>query len=426
MRAPRALAYRWIEYVAGCLIALAAAAPLHAQTIAAADDAYSAQPSVPLNVAAASGVLANDSGGNRPTYSAALVTNVANGALLFSADGGFFYLPNIGFTGNDSFTYQVNDGTSQSNVATVSITVSATPNAPPAAANDTYTGAEDSPLDVAAASGVLANDTDPEASPLTAVLASSTSEGTLTLNADGSFRYTPRAGYIGNDQFSYRARDNGGVLSAAATVAITINNTNDTPVAANDSYSTNEGQTLNVSRPNGVLANDTDADSDALTAVLVGAASSGTVMLNANGAFSFTPTAGFNGTATFTYQADDGTVRGNTATVTISVAAVNDPPAALADSYTATEDATLTVGGRRRRARERHGPRQRDADGRARSHRHERHASIATERIVHLRACEQLQRHDDVYVSSARRRRVERDHDGHDHGHRRQRPAVHQ
>jgi VCBS repeat-containing protein len=343
MRAPRALAYSWIQYVVSIAIALAAAAPLHAQ-ITAADDAYSTQPSLPMTVPAAAGVLVNDSGGNRASYSAALVTNVASGALLFGADGGFFYLPNIGFTGNDSFTYQVSDGTSQSNVATVSITVSGIPNAPPTAAGDTYTGGEDTQLDVAAATGVLANDTDPEGGALTAVLAASTSEGTLTLNADGSFRYTPRAGYVGNDQFSYRARDSGGALSDTATVAIAVNNTNDAPVAGADSYNTNEGQTLNVNANNGVLGNDTDPDGDALTAVLVGAASSGTVMLNANGAFSFTPAAGFNGTATFTYQAADAALRSATTTVTITIAAVNDPPTAAADSYTATEDATLTVG----------------------------------------------------------------------------------
>ena len=70
---------------------------------------------------------------------------------------------------------------------------------------------------------------------------------------------------------------------------------------------------------NGVLANDTDADGDDLTAVLVTAPSSGTVTLNANGSFSYVPAAGFAGTVTFTYQADDGTARSGAATVTITV-----------------------------------------------------------------------------------------------------------
>jgi VCBS repeat-containing protein len=95
-----------------------------------------------------------------------------------------------------------------------------------------------------------------------------------------------------------------------------------------------------------VLANDTDADDDGLTAVLVTGASSGTVMLNANGSFSYVPAVGFTGSATFTYQADDGTARSNAATVTIAVNAANDAPTAQPDSYSTPEDTLLTVGGR--------------------------------------------------------------------------------
>ena len=273
-----------------------------------------------------------------------LVTTTTNGALLLNGDGGFFYLPNLLFTGNDTFTYAVNDGTTQSNVATVTITVVASGgNTAPVAVNDSYTGAEDAQLDVAAATGVLANDTDAEGGPLTAVLLASVTQGTLTLRADGSFTYTPTAGFVGNDQFQYRARDGSGAMSAATTVTLAVNQTNDAPVAAADGYSTNENQTLNVNANNGVLDNDTDPEDDALTAVLVAGVSSGTLTLQPNGSFSFAPAAGFNGTVTFTYEANDGTLRSNAATVTLTVNAVNDPPTAQPETYTTAEETALAV-----------------------------------------------------------------------------------
>ena len=343
MRAPRALA----KWSAGLLVAgvaiLASASPLQAQTITAADDAYATQPAVPLSVPPR-GVLENDSGGNQASYTAVLSSTVTNGALILDAAGGFFYLPNLGFTGNDTFTYVVNDGTATSNAATVTITVAAAPgNVAPVAVDDSYAGNEDAPLDVAAGAGVLANDTDTEPGPLTAVLLQGVSSGTLTLRADGSFTYTPPAGFVGSVQFRYRARDGAGAMSAPATVTLQINQTNDPPVAAADGYSTNEDQPLNVNANNGVLANDTDPENDALTAVLIGAASSGTLTLQPNGSFNFVPAPGFSGAVTFTYQADDGAARSGTATVTITVNAVNDAPTATADTYTTAEETALTV-----------------------------------------------------------------------------------
>jgi VCBS repeat-containing protein len=336
------LANWWSGFVVAGAALLAA--PLPAQTITAADDAYSTEPAIPLTVPAVIGVLANDSGGNEAAYTAVLNSTVTNGALLLDANGGFFYLPNLGFTGNDTFTYVVNDGTTTSAPATVTITVATTPgNVAPVAVDDSYAGAEDAALDVPAATGVLANDTDTEPGPLTAVLLESVSTGNLAFRANGSFTYTPTPGFVGSVEFRYRARDGAGAMSAPALVTLQINQTNDAPVAAADSYSTAEDQTLNVGANLGVLGNDTDPENDALTAVLIDAATSGTLTLQPNGSFDFVPAAGFSGTVTFTYQADDGAVRSNTATVTITVNAVNDAPTANADTYTTAEDTALAV-----------------------------------------------------------------------------------
>ncbi|NOZ94125.1 MAG: tandem-95 repeat protein [Acidobacteria bacterium] len=196
-------------------------------------------------------------------------------------------------------------------------------NIPPQVAPDSYSTNEDTQLTVVAP-GVLQNDTDVDGVTLTAVLDTTVSHGTLTLNSDGSFTFTPAANYNGTDSFTYHAND-GHADSATVTVTITVNAVNDPPVAAADSYSTNEDTQLTVAAP-GVLTNDTDVDGDALTAVLDATVSHGTLTLNSDGSFSYTPAANYNGTDSFTYHANDGHADSATVTVTITVNAVNDPP----------------------------------------------------------------------------------------------------
>ena len=121
---------------------------------------------------------------------------------------------------------------------------------------------------------------------------------------------------------------------------------NDAPVAVNDIYSTNEDTPLTVTAP-GVLANDTDIDGDALTAQLLAVPANGTLTLNSNGSFTYTPAANYNGPDSFTYRASDGTGSSNTATVTITVIPVNDAPVITAQPIAATkcegEDVTFSV-----------------------------------------------------------------------------------
>ena len=167
LRAPPALTNGWLALVAAAAVALAGGGPLCAQTLTAVNDTYGTDPGRPLQIPASAGVLANDTGG---TLTAVLVSTVSNGVLLFDGSGGFFYLANIGFTGNDSFTYQATSGAVTSNVATVTIAVNSV-NDPPVALADSYSTNEGATLNVAAATGVLANDSDAERSALTAVLA---------------------------------------------------------------------------------------------------------------------------------------------------------------------------------------------------------------------------------------------------------------
>src|SRR5205823_6549496 len=116
----------------------------------------------------------------------------------------------------------------------------------------------------------------------------------LTLNANGSFTYTPSANVNGADSFTYKAND-GALNSNTATVTITINAVNDAPVAQNDSYTTDEDTQLTVGAA-GVLANDSDAEGDALSAVLVTGPGHGSLTFNGDGSFTYTAGANFNGT----------------------------------------------------------------------------------------------------------------------------------
>lgn len=248
------------------------------------------------------------------------------------------FVPSPNYNGPASFEYTVSDG-SLTDTATVTVTVNPVNDAP-VAVNDSYNTDEDTALNIPA-KGVLTNDTDVELNALTAILVSGPSNGSLTLNTDGSFTYTPNANFNGSDSFTYKAND-GSADSNIATVAITVRAINDAPVADNDAYSINEDATLNVAAP-GVLDGDTDQEGSPLTAILVSGPAHGSLTLNADGSFTYTPTANYNGPDSFTYKANDGTADSNVATVSITVNPVNDAPIANNDTYSTNEDVTLTV-----------------------------------------------------------------------------------
>src|SRR5262249_27274657 len=153
------------------------------------------------------------------------------------------------------------------------------------------------------------------------------SHGTLTLNATGSFTYTPTGNYNGTDSFVYRPND-GFTNGNNTTVTLTINPVNDAPQATIDLINIGaEDTTLTVAAP-GVLSNDTDVDGDTLTVSgVVTAPTKGTLTINADGSWSYVPNLNTNGFDTFTYRVTDGSLT-DTATVLITIIAVNDAPVA--------------------------------------------------------------------------------------------------
>ena len=155
-------------------------------------------------VVGAPGILRNDTDADGDTLRAVLVDSPPNGDLTaFSANGAFTYVPDMGFSGVDGFTYYASDGTDRSSIVRVIINVIADNEAPVAVA-DEYDVAKNGEL-VIAAPGVLGNDSDPDGDPLEAVLDTAPNHGTLTLNANGSFTYEPDGGFVGVDGFRYHA-----------------------------------------------------------------------------------------------------------------------------------------------------------------------------------------------------------------------------
>jgi len=213
------------------------------------------------------------------------------------------------------------------------------PNTIPVAIDDEFTIPQDSAL-ILSPPGVLENDVDGDGDSLVAELVSTPVYGTLDFFSDGSLSYIPMLGFVGIDTFEYRVFD-GFDYSAPALVTITVEEVNTPPVAADDSYTTDEDTSLIVSAP-GVLANDYDGQSsDILSVELVDDVTHGSLTLNADGSFEYTPTPDWSGIDTFRYRVFDGHVFGNVAQVTLTINPVNDRPIAYDDAYFGVEDQIL-------------------------------------------------------------------------------------
>lgn len=285
----------------------------------AVEDSYLAVSGTTLTVDAAGGVLKNDYDAEGDILSAVLIgVGTAFGNLTFNANGSFVYTPDLGYAGADHFAYQASDGVSTSNIVVVTITVTAGDDTAPVAFADTYNTLLDTPLIVDAASGLLANDQDADGDVLTVTLVGGVSFGSLDLHPDGSFTYTPNAGYTGADHFTYEAYD-GLLVSNPVMVTINVNTLdNAVPMAVPDTYSMVVDTPLEVAAP-GVLANDLDADGDILTAEQLGLPPVGTLMFHSDGSFEYLPPVDFVGSVIFTYWTSDGLANSAPAIVTILV-----------------------------------------------------------------------------------------------------------
>ncbi|MBI5760347.1 MAG: tandem-95 repeat protein [Planctomycetales bacterium] len=314
-------------------------------------------------------------------------------AAINAALAGTSFTPSVNFTGTASLSVTTNDlgnsgtGGAQSDTDLILINV-ANINDPPVALPDVYSVNEDSTLTVLVTAGVLVNDNDSADAPadtLTATNLSDPLNGTLTFNTNGSFTYVPNTNFNGTDSFTYAVSDNGGILNGGnfvgntVTVTITVNAVNDAPVNNVPAAQTNLEDTarlFNVANGNLISVTDVDAASSSVRVTLTGANGTATLGLTTGLIFttgdgtsdasmtftgtlaainaalvgtSFLPAANFVGTASLTIATNDlgnsgsGGVLSDTDSINITVTSVNDPPVAVANSYTTNEDTPLTI-----------------------------------------------------------------------------------
>ena len=351
----------------------------------ATDDEFSSFVDVPLS----SSVMSNDGDPDGdviaiadPTGAEATVaqsiTTTEGGTVTLNTDGTFIYTPPAGFVGEDTFDYSIVDPSGATDTATVTLTVEPDPdpatNDDPAAGNDLAVA----PVGTPATTNLLGNDTDPNGDPVTITEVDGVDPttgpmtitdpvtgdpaGTLTVDPiTGEAVFTPEPGYTGTVQVPYSIDDgNDGTDTATLTLQIT----DPAPVAEDDINVTD----LDTPVMGDVLLNDSDenpADSlsvvdpatgdAATTPVSVPTANGGTVVINPDGSYEYTPAPGFVGEDTFDYLVIDTFGKTDDATVSIEVRDTNAPvdpadpstfnntaPQATDDDFNAVTDQMLT------------------------------------------------------------------------------------
>jgi len=297
------------------------------------------------DVAVVINVLSNDSDSDGVLVpSSVLVTSgPANGGTsVNTTTGAVTYTPNSQYNGIDTFTYTVEDDSGAvSNAATVTVTVISV-NDPPVAVDDAATTDEE----VAVVINVLSNDSDSDGVlvPSSVLVTGGPSNGGTSVNTTtGAVTYTPNSQYNGIDTFTYTVEDDSGAVSNAATVTVTVISVNDPPVAVNDAADTDEEVAVVIN----VLSNDSDSDGVLIpSSVLVtsGPSNGGTSVNTTTGAVTYTPNAQYHGQDIFTYTVeDDSGAVSNTATVTVTVSSVNDPPVAVNDAADTDEEVAVVI-----------------------------------------------------------------------------------
>ena len=318
-----------------------------------------------LNVVAAGSATLTGNGSGSVTISG---TQADINATLAS----LVYQGNANFNGADTLTVTATDGNAAASSATIAIGVGAVNDAPTVAIPGGQTIAEDTPLILGGALAIVVADVDATAPQVTlsaangVITLASTAGltfsagdglGNVTMTFTGSvaainaalngLEFLPDLNFSGAASIAVAVSDlgqsgAGGTLTAAGSVAIAVTAANDAPVAIADGYVIAEDGTLTVNAAAGVLANDTDSDGPAMTAVVVSGPANGVLVLNADGSFTYVPNADFSGTDSFVYQASDGTLQSAATTVSINVTPVNDAPVnTVPGAQTMAEDTPL-------------------------------------------------------------------------------------
>ncbi|MFT4304017.1 MAG: Ig-like domain-containing protein [Candidatus Woesearchaeota archaeon] len=247
----------------------------------------------------------------------------------------FYYSPNPGFNGVDYFEFTFEQHGMISNSAKVILEIS---NEAPIIEQDIYYIAEGETL---SGYNVLLNDSDPNDDKLYSSLVEETRFGTITLDIEGNLTYTPNEGKTGVDYYTYKITD---LAKSASIENIIVIGTNYAPVANDNSYITDLDTKLVISNDTGFLSNDYDDNGDDLIVILVSDVSNGSLTINQDGSFNYTPDLGFRGLDSFTYKLTDRMLESDVATVNLFVG-IPAELIAYDAFYDSVIDSSITVAG---------------------------------------------------------------------------------
>ena len=295
------------------------------------------------------------------TYPAGMTNTIPGvGTIIVNSNGTYTFTPNTNWFGTvPTITYTVTDG--EGGLATGNLVITVTPvNDTPIVANEQVTTPEDTPV----SGNVLTNDTDPDGNSLTVTqftvdgqsytpgqTATITGVGTIIINSNGTYTFTPAANYNGSvPSIGYTVSD--GTLTTDGSIAIYVTPVNDPPVAINDNVSTNE----NIPKTGSVIGNDSDPENNSLSVTqitlnginypagtLVDIPNVGTIIVNTDGTYTFTPVTGFVGDVpNITYTITDGNGLISSANLAIAVISVNDAPIVTSEQVSTPEDTPVS------------------------------------------------------------------------------------
>ncbi|MFH1716761.1 MAG: Ig-like domain-containing protein [Planctomycetota bacterium] len=237
------------------------------------------------------------------------------------------YTPNGNFNGPDAFAFRVSDGTADSALGTVSVTVSPV-NDPPIASNDNIAMLEDMPASVILRGG------DPDGNAITYAVLTTPEHGTLS-GTEPNLVYTPNENFSGSDRFTFKVND-GDADSLPATISFAVTPIDDPPTANGDSVTVQEDM------PSSIIVKGIDPDGDKLTYEIVKKPTHGKLDGTPPN-LTYTPDPNFSWLDSFTFRVSDGKAESVPATILIRVAPANDPPKAVGDVATTAEDTPATI-----------------------------------------------------------------------------------
>jgi VCBS repeat-containing protein len=292
----------------------------------AADDIVATSVNLPL-VLSFEDLLINDSDPDGDELTVTGADNAVNGTVEVK-DNEILFLPTLDFEGEARFEYTISDTSNSTATATVLIAIEEIIGSL-SAVDDSFNTEEDSLL----LGNVIDNDVIAGESSFFITLLDNVSNGSLTLNIDGSFEYISNVGFSGIDQFTYEISD-AFDQNSTATVELNVIPSNSIPDAISDEFIIDEDSSISGN----VLSNDADVGSSELTAQLVSDPSFGNLQLSDDGSFIYTPEPDYSGIDSFTYVAFDGVTSSLPTTVSFTINPINDAPNGVGDSYTLDED----------------------------------------------------------------------------------------